>query len=322
MGILGAARISLGGIIPAAARTTDVEVFAVATRGGKKASQVREAAPEAELFDDYETLLGDARVEAVYVPLPNSMHVEWTLKALAAGKHVLCEKPFALEAEGAQRAVKAAQAAGLALMEGFMYRLHPQTLRVKELLSAGEIGEVRQAVAQFGHRLDDSEDVRGIGTLGGGALGDVGCYCVSALRLAFGGEPRHATAIARFDSGGADRELAGTLVFEGGLGIVSCGISSARREQMEIVGTEGTISLDAPFRADKSGGKMEITRGDKPTTETFEEADPYRTELEEFAAAIRESREPAVGPREILGNARTLAALLASARADGKPQDL
>ena len=102
-------------------------------------------------------------MEAVYVPLPNSMHVEWTLRALAAGKHVLCEKPFALEAGGAERAVKAAQGAGLTLMEGFMYRLHPQALRVKELLSEGAVGEVRQAVAQFGHRLDDPEDVRGSG---------------------------------------------------------------------------------------------------------------------------------------------------------------
>src|ERR671916_3288461 len=255
--------------MPAAARTEKVVVAAVATRGGKKSREVREAAPEAELFEDYDSLLENASVEAVYIPLPNSMHVEWTLKALAAGKHVLCEKPFALEGEGAARAVEAAERAGLTLMEGFMFRLHPQTLRLRELLSGGVIGGVRQVVAEFGHRLDDPADVRGIGSLGGGSLGDVGCYCVSALRLAFGTEPRRASAFARFDEEGADRELAGVLEFDAGFGVVSSSISSARRERLEIVGTEGKISLDAPFRADKSGGKMEVSRGGETTAESF-----------------------------------------------------
>ena len=322
LGILGAARISLGGIIPAANRTEKVEVAAVATRGGKKSREVREIAPEADLFEDYGLLLEEPDVEAVYIPLPNSMHVEWTLRAVEAGKHVLCEKPFALEAEGAAQAVEAAEKAGLKIMEGFMFRLHPQTLRLRELLSGGAVGEVRQVVAEFGHRLDDSEDVRGIGSLGGGSLGDVGCYCVSALRLAFRDEPRQASAFARFDEEGADRELAGVLEFDAGFGLVSSSISSARRERLEIVGTEGTISLDAPFRADKAGGTMEITRSGETSTETFEAADPYRAELEEFAAAIREDREPAVGPREILGNSRAIGAILDSARQDGRAQSL
>jgi xylose dehydrogenase (NAD/NADP) len=322
LGIVGAARIALGGIIPAANRTEKVEVAAVATRGGKKAREVRQLAPEADLFEDYDSLLADPDVEAVYIPLPNSIHVEWTLKAIEVGKHVLCEKPFALEAAEAERAIEAAHKSGLTLMEGFMFRLHPQTLRLRELLSASVVGQVRQVVAEFGHRLDDPEDVRGIGSLGGGSLGDVGCYCVSALRLAFGTEPRRASAFARFDDEGADRELAGVLEFDSGTGILSSSISSARRERLEIVGTEGTISLDAPFRADKAGGTIEITRGGETSTETFETAGPYRAELEEFASAIREGREPAVGPREILGNARVIGALLDSARRDGHAQTL
>jgi D-xylose 1-dehydrogenase (NADP+, D-xylono-1,5-lactone-forming) len=322
LGILGAARIALGGIIPAAARTERIEVAAVATRGGEKSREVREAAPEAELFEDYDSLLGGANAEAVYVPLPNSMHVEWTLKAIEAGKHVLCEKPFSLEAEEVARAVEAAERTGVTLMEGFMFRLHPQTLRLRGLLSEGAVGRVRQVVAEFGHRLDDPADVRGIGSLGGGSLGDVGCYCVSALRLAFGSEPHTASAFARFDEEGADKELAGLLEFDSGLGIVSSSISSARRERMEIVGEEGTISLDAPFRADKAGGTIEITRGGESSTETFEAADPYRAELEEFAAAIHEGRESAVGPREILSNARAINALLDAAQSGGRVQGL
>jgi D-xylose 1-dehydrogenase (NADP+, D-xylono-1,5-lactone-forming) len=322
LGILGAARIALGGIIPAAARTDVVEVAAVATRGGEKSRAVREAAPEARLFEVYDSLLEDASVEAVYIPLPNSMHVEWTLRSLAAGKHVLCEKPFSLDAGGAERAVEAARGAGLTLMEGFMFRLHPQTLRLRQLISGGAVGEVRQAIAQFGHRLDDPTDVRGIGSLGGGSLGDVGCYCVSALRLVFGAEPGRISAFARFDEEGADRELAGVLEFDAGFGVVSSSIASARRERLEIVGVEGTISLDTPFRADKSGGRMEVTRGGESSTETFESADPYRAELEEFAAAIRENRDPAVGPSEILGNARAIHALLSSARQGGHAQSL
>ncbi len=322
LGVLGAARIARGGIMPAARRTDSVEVVAVATRGGKKAREVRDIAPDAELFEDYDSLLKSAGVDAIYIPLPNSMHVEWTIKALEAGKHTLCEKPFSLDAEEAHRAVETAGKRGLAVMEGFMFRLHPQTLRLQELLSEGAVGEVMQVIAEFGHRLDDPGDVRGIGSLGGGALGDVGCYCVSGLRLAFGEEPLRASASARFDEEDADRELAGVLEFEGGLGVVSCSISSARRERLEIVGTEGRISLDAPFRADKAGGKLEITRGGETTAETFGEADPYRAELEEFAAAIREGREPVVGRQEILGNARAIEALLGSARGDGQALEI
>jgi D-xylose 1-dehydrogenase (NADP+, D-xylono-1,5-lactone-forming) len=322
LGILGAARIAVGGIIPAAARTDAVEVAAVATRGGEKARTVREVAPEAELFGDYDSLVESAEVDAVYVPLPNSMHVEWTLKALEAGKHVLCEKPFSLHSEGAESAIEAARNAKLALMEGFMYRLHSQTVRLAQLLQEGIVGEVRQAIAEFGHRLDDREDVRGVGALGGGSLGDVGCYCLSALRLVFGVEPHRATALGRFDNDGADRDLAGVLEFDEGLAFVSCSISSARRERLEIVGTDGRLILNAPFRPDKAGGKIEILRGDETGTEHFGQSDPYRLELEEFAAAIWEGRNPIVGPREILGNARTIEAILDSARSGGDPREV
>lgn len=322
LGILGAARISLGAIIPAANAMDHVEIAAVATRGGNKARQLRDLAPGAEVFEEYDSLLESDGVDAVYVPLPNSMHVEWTMRAIEAGKHVLCEKPFSLDAGEAEKAVNAAGNAGLTLMEGFMYRLHPQTLRLEELLQDAAIGEVRQVIAEFGHLLDDPEDVRGVGSLGGGALGDVGCYCVSGVRLAFGSEPVRATAFGRFDGAGADRELAGVLEFDGGFATVSCSISSARRERMEIVGTEGKILLDAPFRADKAGGAMEITHHGETTLESFGESNPYLAELEEFAAAVREGRDPTVGPREILGNARAIDALLKSARNGGEAREV
>ena len=320
IGILGAARIALGGIIPAASRAEAIEVSAVATRGGKRSREAREAAPEAEIFEDYESLLWSTEVDAVYIPLPNSMHVEWTLKAIEAGKHVLCEKPFSQNASDAEKAVEAARETGLALMEGFMYRLHPQTLRLEELLRERVIGEVRQAIAEFGHRIDDPEDVRIIGALEGGSLGDVGCYCVNVLWLAFGSEPARASAFGRFAGDGSDEELAGVLEFGGGLGFVSCSTTSARRERLEIAGTDGRITLNAPFRADKEGGTIEIQGEGETTTERFDEDDPYKAELEEFAQAIRERRDPTTGPTEILGNARAVEALLKSARAGGEPQ--
>lgn len=322
LGILGAARIALGGVIPAAGRSPEVEVAAVATRGGKKAGEIRRAAPEAEVLEGYEALLESDTVDAVYVPLPNSLHAEWTLKALSAGKHVLCEKPFALDSAEAEGAISAAREGGLALMEGFMYRFSPQTARLKEIVAGGEIGEIRQAVAEFGHRLDDPADVRGVGSLGGGALGDVGCYCVSGLRLVFGSEPAGASARARFDGEGADREISGLLEFDSGFGTVSCGLDSARRESLTITGTEGRATLPAPFRPDKAGGEISITRNGETTTETFEPGDPYRLELEELAAAVRERRDPAVGPQEIRGNARALDALLASARSGGAAREV
>ncbi len=315
--VLGAARIALGGIIPAASRMEAIEISAVATRGGKRSREAREAAPGAGIFEDYESLLQSTEVDAVYIPLPNSLHAEWTLKAIEAGKHVLCEKPFSQNANDAGKAVEAAREAGLALMEGFMYRLHPQTLRLEELLREGVIGEVRQAMAEFGHRIDDPEDVRIVGALEGGSLGDVGCYCVNVLRLAFGSEPVRASAFGRFAEDGADEELAGILEFDGGLGLVSCSTTSARRERLEIAGADGRITLDAPFRADKEGGTIEIQRGGEKTVERFGEDDPYKAELEEFARAIRERRDPIIGPTEILGNARAIEALLKSARAGG-----
>ena len=322
LGILGAARIAVGAIIPAAEHTDAVEVAAVATRGGVKGVAVRELVPEAESFADYDALLESPDLDAIYVPLPNSMHVEWTLKAIGAGKHVLCEKPFSQDAASAERAVKAAKDAGLKLMEGFMFRFHPQIRRLGELLHGGTIGEVRQVIAEFGHQVRDPKDVRIIGALGGGSLSDVGCYCVSGVRLAFGSEPRLATAFARYTEDGADEDLAGVLEFDGGLGFVSCSTSSARRERLEVVGTDGRVTLSAPFRADKAGGTIEISRGPELETEHFGTDAPYLAELEEFAAAIREDREPAVGPAEILGNAHAINALLDSARAGGEPRSL
>ena len=322
LGILGAANIAFKEIIPAVAQSAAVEVAAVATRGGGKAAEVKDQAPDANLFEDYEYLVESDEIEAVYIPLPNSMHVEWTLRALEAGKHVLCEKPFALDASRAEEAVDAARRAGLTLMEGFMFRLHPQTLRLREILTGGDIGTVRQVIAQFGHRLDDPDDVRANGSLGGGALGDVGCYAVSGTRLAFGGEPRRASAFARFDEDDADREVAGVLEFDEGVGVISCSISSARRERMEIFGTDGKVVLEAPFRADKAGGEIHVVRGGETESESFEQGNPYLAELEEFAAAIQEEREPVVGPDEILGNARAIGALLRSAREGGRPQSL
>ncbi len=322
LGILGTARIALGAIIPAASRAGAIEVTAVATRGGKRSRDAREAAPGAEIFDDYQSLLQSTEVDAVYIPLPNSMHVEWTLKAIEAGKHVLCEKPFSQNANEAEKAVEAARESGLTLMEGFMYRLHPQTLRLEELLRERTIGEVRQTIAEFGHRIDDPEDVRIIGALEGGSLGDVGCYCVNALRLAFGSEPVRASAFGRFAGDGSDEELAGVLEFDEGLGFVSCSTTSARRERLEIVGTNGRITLNAPFRADKAGGTIEVQQADETTVEHFDEDEPYEAELEEFARAIRERRDPITGPRDILGNARTIEALLKSARAGGAALEL
>lgn len=322
LGILGAANIARGAIIPAAKETDAVEVAAVATRGAGKSEGIRALLPDAGLFEDYESLVKSDGVDAVYIPLPNSMHAEWTMKALDAGKHVLCEKPFSLDAAGAEAAVEAAHDAGLTLMEGFMFRLHPQTQRLAELVGEGAIGPVRQVLAQFGHLLDDPDDVRGIGSLGGGSLGDVGCYAVSAVRLVFGSEPHRVSALARFDADEADRELAGILEFDEGMGIISSSISSARRERLEIVGTEGRIILEAPFRADKAGGTIEIERAGETETESFKQGEPYLAELEDFAAAIREEREPAVGPTEILGNARAIGGLLASARQGGRVQSL
>ena len=308
MGLLSTARINAA-ITAAAADVDEVEVVAVASRDAARAHAHATALGVPRALGSYEALLEDPDVDAVYVSVPNGLHVPWTLRALAAGKHVLCEKPLSRRPAEVERAFDAAERAALVLTEGFMWRHHPQTARLVSLLDV--IGTVRMVRAAFSFPLA-GPDVRLAASLDGGSLMDVGCYCVGAIRLVCG-EPELVTAQQILGGDGVDVRMAATLRFRGGaLAHLDCGFDIAARDELEVAGERGVLRLGDPWHAWAPG--IEV-RGADGSTERLEveTADAYALELRDLAAAIANGREPLVGRADAIGQARTIAALYESA---------
>ena len=258
----------------------------------------------------YEEVLEDPGVDAVYIPLPNSLHVEWSIRALDAGKHVLCEKPLSRHPEDVERAFDAAERAGRVLTEGFMWRHHPQARRLVELLPT--VGEVRLVRTAFSFPLADPDDVRHSRELEGGALMDVGCYCVSGSRLV-AGEPLEVSAVQVEGGKGVDVRLVATLRFPSEvLAHIDCALDLAVRDELEVVGSEGSLFLDDPWHS--RNPVIEVRAGDGTVEHVeAEAADPYACELRDLAAAVAGERAPLLGREDALGQARTIAALYESA---------
>jgi len=317
VGILSTAKIN-NAILTGARASAGAEVVAVASRdrGRAEAYAAEKGIPRAH--GSYEALLADEAVEVVYVPLPNSMHLPWSVKALEAGKHVLCEKPLSPRAADVEAAFDAAERAGRILMEGFMWRYHPATEKVVSLVRGGAIGNLRVVRSAFGFALDPAADnVRWSSELEGGAMMDVGCYCVSALRL-LAGEPERVSAELVAGGDGVDARLAGVLRFGGDvLGTFDCAFDVPYRAGIEVVGSTGTIvSLD-PWH-----GQSPVVRILRPETDpeevAVEAANPYAGELDDLARAVREGSSPRLGRADAVGQARTIEALYRAAR-DGGP---
>ena len=312
LGLLSTANINrlvLGG----AGASGEVEVVAVASRDADRAEAYAQEHGIPRSHGGYEALLADESVDAVYVSLPNSMHVDWSVRALEAGKHVLCEKPLARRPEEVERAFDAAERAERVLAEAFMYRHHPQTKRVAELVRDGAVGRLRAIRAAFSFPLADPENVRMRPELDGGALMDVGCYCVSGARL-LAGEPERVYGEQRLAPTGVDSTFAGVMRFPGDVvAVFHCSMDLPSRQELEVLGTEGTLLVQAPWRVDFGG---DVLLNGEPVDVT--EADSYRLELEDFAAAARGEREPLLGRDDALGQARTLDRLYASAES-GRP---
>lgn len=246
-GVLGTARI--GDTFVPAIRAAGHEVVAVASRSESRARQCAERWQVGRWEGSYEALLASAGIDIIYIPLPNSLHVEWTLRAIEAGKHVLCEKPLALEPEDVDRVAAAAAAAGVVVTEAFAYRAHPLTARVRELVAAGAIGTPRLIRSAFTFQLTREHDVRFDPALGGGALWDVGCYCVSYARTILGEEPVEATGTQRRGPTGIDLSFDGTLRFPGGAGLeLRCGFDAPVNTRAEIIGSAGEIVVAQPFK--------------------------------------------------------------------------
>ena len=315
VGILSTAKIN-DAILEGARASAGAEVVAVASRdrGRAEAYAAEKGIPRAH--GSYEELLADEAVEAVYVPLPNSMHLPWSEQALAAGKHVLCEKPLSPRAADVEAAFDAAQRAGRILMEAFMWRYHPSTDAIVRLVADGAIGRLRVVRAAFGFTLDPGADnVRWASELEGGALMDVGCYCVSALRL-LAGEPTRVSA-ERVDGGsGVDARMAGVLRFGGDvLGTFDCAFDVPYRAGIEVVGETGTIvSLD-PWHGQDPDVRIQRSDAGEAEDVPVEAANPYALELDDLARAVRSGAEPRLGRADAVGQARAIEALYRAAAA-------
>jgi xylose dehydrogenase (NAD/NADP) len=309
-GFLSTANINR--LVLAGARESDqVEVAAVGSRDQARADAYAQEHGIPRAHGSYEALLADSDVDAIYVSLPNSMHVEWSIKALEAGKHVLCEKPFDKDPAEVERAFDAAERSGRFLMEAFMWRHNPQTKRLQALVAEGAVGTLRLVRASFGFALDDSSNIRLRADVDGGSLMDVGCYCVSGSRL-LGGEPERVIGEQVVGETEVDVRMAGTLRFAGDVvAQFDCGLDVASRDELEVIGSEASLFLDDPWHCREP--LIEVRRDGEVERLEVERANSYRLELENLAAAIRGDGEPLLGRDDALGQARTIDALYRSA---------
>jgi predicted dehydrogenase len=309
-GILSTADINRK-VIPGAKASPKVDLVAVASRDQARADEYAGQWQIERAYGSYEALLEDPEIEAVYISLPNTLHCEWSIRALEAGKHVICEKPLSRRTEDVDAAFDAADRADRFLMEAFMYRHNPQTKRLKELVDEGAIGDLRVVRSAFSYGLYDKENIRLRTELEGGALMDVGCYCVSGSRL-LAGEPETVYGQAWFGPTGTDWVFGGMLRFPGDvIATFDCGTALSERDELEAIGSEGSLFVDDPWHCTSPG--IELRRNGSVERIDVERADSYRLEVENLSDAIRGEGEPLLGREDALGQARTLGALLQSA---------
>jgi predicted dehydrogenase len=319
-GILSTASIATEKVIPGIRRAARCEIIAIGSRDEGRARLVAERHGIRRVHGSYEALLADPEVDAVYVPLPNHLHAEWTIAAARAGKHVLCEKPLATTAAEAERMIEACRAGGVTLMEAFMYRLHPSWVAVRELVASGRIGRLTAVSSWFSYYNDDPANIRNIRAYGGGALFDIGCYSVNLSRMLFGGEPARVSAtIVRDPESGVDVLTSGILEFAGGIATFTCSTRAEPDQRVDVYGTDGRVSIGIPFNIPPDRPtKVYVTAGGDPPvapateTLTFAPADPYVVEAERFAAAVLDGAPLATPPEDGMANLRVIERLFAA----------
>jgi predicted dehydrogenase len=299
-------------VIPGAHASDQVDLVAVASRDRARAEAYAREWEIPRAYGTYEELLDDPEIEAVYISLPNTMHVEWSIKAMEAGKHVLCEKPFTRDPAEVEAAFDVSEKTGRLLTEAFMYRHNPQTKKLVELVQSGAIGELRLVRSAFSYSLYDETNIRLRTDVDGGALMDVGCYCVSGSRL-LAGEPSAVHGDAWIGPSGTDWVSTGLMHFPGDvLATFDCGTALPNRDELEAVGSEGSIFLDDPWHCTKP--VLELRRGEDVERIELPYEDSYRLEMENLSDAIRGEAELLLGRDDALGQARVLEALHDDAR--------
>ncbi len=315
-GILSTARIGKGRVIPAIQKSRNGEVLAIASRSMEAAQAAANDLGIERAYGSYEDLLADPDIDAIYNPLPNHLHAPWSLAAAKAGIPTLCEKPFAMNANEAESMVVDFRTRGVLLAEAFMYRFHPQTDRVAELASGGEIGEVRLLRGSFAFNFDRPGNYRLKPEMGGGGLMDVGCYPITYTRLIMGEEPEQVSGYAQLGSTGVDDLFAGVLSFPSGvIGHFDCGFAAAFHQRFEVHGSDGRIVVRKPFTPNPDEEPViEIWHGDEVTTERIAAVDQYQLMVEDFADALLEGRLPRFEPEDAVATMRVIDALMEAAR--------
>lgn len=324
-GVIGAANIGRRRVIPAIQASANGRVVALASRDLAKGRLVAGETGIERVYEGYAALLADPEVEAIYNPLPNSLHAEWTIRAAEAGKAVLCEKPLARDADEAARMVAACRQHGVPFMEAFMYRFHPQNVKVRDLLAEGAIGEIGAVRAGFGFFMNplNPANVRLQADLAGGALMDVGSYAVNASRMVFGEEPVSATAWRHVDPRfGVDVALAGVLAYSGGrFATVDCSFTAGYSGWYMVLGTRGTIEVPRAFTPQADDTVVIVTDAQNRRQEhRFAGTDHYRLMAEAFAAAVLAGEPVPCPPEDAVRNMRVIDALARSAAAGGAAQ--
>jgi predicted dehydrogenase len=320
-GILSTANIGVKRVIPAILAGRRGSIAAIASRDAGRAVGIAQRFGIPRSYGSYEALLDDPGIEAIYNPLPNHLHVEWTVKALDAGKHVLCEKPIGLNAAQAQAIVAARDRSGMCVLEAFMVRFHPQWHRVRSLVRAGRIGAVRVIQSAFVFTVLDPGNVRNRADIGGGALYDVGCYPIVTARYVFGTDPERAIALVDRDPQmGVDRVTSGLLAFPGGGQLVfSSALQLALYQRVVILGSEGRIEVSIPFTPQKeqacrliidSGKSLD---GSSAVHEDFEPVDQYALQCDLAAAVFRRETAQEFPIEDAIANMRVIDALYRSA---------
>jgi D-xylose 1-dehydrogenase (NADP+, D-xylono-1,5-lactone-forming) len=298
-------------VIPGMRASEKVELIAVASREQMRADEYAREWEIERAYGSYEALLEDADVEAVYISLPNTLHCEWSIRAVEAGKHVLCEKPMSRHLADVESAFDAAERSGRILTEAFMYRHNPQTARLRQLVDDGAIGDLRVVRSCFSYALYDEGNIRLRTDVEGGSLMDVGCYCVSGSRL-LGGEPERVYGEQFVGPSGTDWVFTGSLRFPGDvLAQFDCGTALGERDELEAIGTEGSLFLDDPWHCVEP--VIELRRDGQVERIELEHADSYRLEVEDLSDAIRGGGEALLGREDAVGQARAIEALFRSA---------
>lgn len=315
-GVLGCARVFERRMVPGFRAANDAAtLLAVASRSREKAESTTDKHQISRAYDSYEKLLADPDIEAVYIPLPNDQHCAWTLRALEAGKHVLCDKPAALTYGDARRMAEAAEQSNRRLAEGFMWRLHPQHARVQAILQSGELGAVSHCRAQFTYSAaPDPGNIRYQPERGGGAFLDTGVYPVNAARF-FWGEPEAVFAASTWDASGVDRQTSVLLHWaDGRTASLLCGFDLAFASRFEFCGDRGGLVAERAFQVGENGVPLRVCVGEDARTEHFPHVDQYGLEIAHFSRCVRDEDAPLAPLENGLTQARVVEAVIRSAR--------